>query len=182
MQDGVSANDPRRPWGPQVPAGAVRPPWWLITSWVWWGWFTLLNPALLGWSAIGRLRRSGEWSDVLLVVLLGACVVFGIVQLVLSLLAYRRDPALRQRKWPPPPTSQGFSRRVTAMTATMAILVLGLVLLIFVGWAPALFVTLVLGGVAFVIVRFNLFSGDTPPLGATEPLPRPEENPGPPDR
>ncbi len=59
---------------------------------------------------------------------------------------------------------------------------LGFVLLIFVGWAPALFVTVVLGGIALAIDRFGLFSVPPTPLGATDPPARPDRVTDTPDR
>jgi hypothetical protein len=109
-------------------------------------------------------------------------VLYGLVQLTMTLLAYRRDPTLRTRKWPDPPPSARLSRQVKRLVAFLAVLALGLVLLIFVGWAPALFVTLVLGGVAVAVDRFDLFSEPQPPFGATAPLPQSDRDADTPDR
>lgn len=164
------------------PATDERPPWWLITSWrdgsFWIGW-----PILAGFGFVSRILEGRQsWIDYLFAVSFAVAFAYGVVRLIATLVAFRRDPSLRTREWPTPPPARGLSRRAKRITATLAILALGLVLAIFAGWAPALFVTLVLGGIAIAFDRLDLFSAPAPPLGATEPHPPDVRDADTPDR
>lgn len=164
------------------PATDERPPWWLVTSWRQWA-FWVVSPVLLSFGLIARVREGrGSWVDILFALWLAGSFAYGVMLLALTLLAYRRDPSLRTREWPTPPPTPGLSRRAKRITATLAILALGLVLAIFAGWAPALFVTVVLGGIAIAFDRLDLFSAPAPPLGATEPRPPDVRDADTPDR
>lgn len=114
--------------------------------------------------------------DGVLVPVMGLCVLFGLVLLLMTLLAYRRDPCLRDRKWPSPGQAPGLSRRVKRWASLSSILALGLVLLIYTGWGAALFVTGVLGGLAVTIDRLDLFTDDGPAAPLADAPSRPEQN------
>lgn len=168
---------------PPSPTAMAKPPWWLITRWGQWAWFLFIYPGMMCYFAIDRVDsgRVGPL-EFLWISLLACCVLYGLVQVTMTLLAYRRDPGLRTRTWPTPPPSPGMSRRVGRGVAAATILAVGLLLVIYAGWGAALFVTAILGGLAYAIDRFDLFSEPTPPLGATESRPPNDRDADTPDR
>lgn len=162
-----------------VPPGAqTKPPWWLITSWGRWLFWTLIYPSLMSVGPVERWRDGRvNGIDVFLVIALAGLLVRGLVQLVLTLRAYRRDPGLRTREWPSATPGPRLSRQVTFLLTTLAIAAVGLLLLVYTGWGPALFVVVVLAGSALTIRHFDLF-GDADPAGQQAgryPRPRADE-------
>lgn len=167
----VDMSDPsrHRPARLLVSSSRQRPPWWLIRSWPRWAWFTIGYPLVLSFGVVGRLRDGrGRANDWLFAASLALLFLAGLVMLAATLLAYRRDPGLRTRTWPPPPALK-VSRQVSRWAAALGIGALVLVLLLYAGWGAALFVGTVLGLVAFAVDRFDLF---TEP--ADDPTPRPD--------
>lgn len=63
----------------------------------------------------------------------------------------------------------------------MAILALGLVLLVYAGWCPALFVTVILGGAAIAIERLGLVTDSAPPVEPNGEFPQSDRNAAPSD-
>lgn len=175
---------PTRVSGPRVPADRVKPPWWLITSWLRWGWFMVLYPGVMGYFAIDRVRqgRGSGALDHLFIVGLFVIVVVGLIQVTLTLLAYRHDPTLRTREWPGPPPGPGVSRRVWVTIMVIAIAAIALVLLLYAGWQGALFAVAVLAGLGVLFVRFDLFADDPSRAPESEPSPRIDRDGGTRDR
>lgn len=161
--------------GPKV---RTKPPWWLITSWGRWVFWTVIYPALMSVGPVERWREGrSNGIDAFLVIALAGLMAQGLVQLVLTLRAYRRDPGLRTREWPSATPGPRLSRQVTFLLTTLAIAAVGLLLLVYTGWGPALFVAVVLAGSALTIRHFDLF-GDADPAGQQAgryPRPRADE-------
>lgn len=159
----VSDVHPDRPAEAAAAIPAEPPPWWLITSWGRWT-FWIVYPLLMSWGPIERIRAGRVQAfDVVFLTVLSGVFAYGLVLLVMTLLAYRRDPSLRNRTWAPRPRARPLSRNAKRGAAFLTILTLGLVSLISTGWGPALFVTVVLGAAAIAIDRFNLFTDDASP-------------------
>lgn len=173
----MSDVSPERPATTAGPFPLGRPPWWLVTSWGRWA-FWVVYPILMSIGPITRIRDGRDGAlDVPAVIVLSGCFIYGVILHVMTLLAYRRDPSLRNRKWPPPARARRLSRKVKRTAALLAILALGVVLLIYTGWAAALYVTVILGGAAIAIDRFDLFTDDVPPVKSADTFPQLDRNP-----
>lgn len=173
----------------QVPTDAgvdQKPPWWLITSWSQWV-RSVAFPVLLSVGQILTIQEGrGGWLSFLLLVGLALLFAHALIRLAATLLAWRRDPGLRERRWAPtpPPRSimQTMSRRTIRLVVVASIAGLGVLVLFKAGWSAALFIVGILGVLAYVIDRFNLFTEDIAPMGSTKLPPHPSQDAGTPDR